>query len=88
MKLIKGIKAKCAIGAVSVALLVLAGCGGGGSADNSSSTPTLATAAASVEGLLAYMKVAVATTIETTEPIDISTFVAPTSDTTEPDPSV
>jgi hypothetical protein len=82
---------KTGLAAGAAGLLVLAACGGGGggSSDNGgSSAPTLASAAGSVEGLLAYMKVAVSTTSDTTEPIDVTTFVAPTSDTTEPDPSV
>ena len=78
----------------AVLLLALTGCGGD---DNTASTPvtptppvtpttpTLATAMASVSGLIEYMKLQVATLLDTAEPTDVTSFVPPTSDTTEPD---
>jgi hypothetical protein len=85
-----------AASALATALLLTA-CLGGGSDYSAPSTPTtptqpatptLATAAASVSGLLDYMKLQVASLLDTAEPTDVSSFVPPTSDTTEPDPSV
>ncbi len=82
-------RTRWAIGAAGLlALTACGGGGGGGSANNGNGAPSLTTAATSVEGLQAYMKVAVTSSSETSEPIDVSTFVAPTSDTTEPDPSI
>lgn len=76
--------------------LALAACGGGDGGSTTTpttpttptqpATPTLATAAASVAGLLDYMKLAVASLLDTAEPTEVSSFVPPTSDTTEPEP--
>ena len=77
--------------------LTLAACGGGDGGSTTTpttpttptqpTTPTLATAAASVAGLLDYMKLAVASLLDTAEPTDVASFVPPTSETAEPDPA-
>jgi len=52
-----------------------------------SNTPP-ASASASVAGFIAYMKLLVVTMPDTTTPLDVSAFVAPTDDTGMPDPSI
>ena len=72
-------------------LTVLASCGGSGS-DNGNPTPTPppvsntppASAGASVDGFIAFLKTVVPTFPENTETLDVVTFVAPVSDNTEP----
>ena len=79
---------------LGVALTVLASCGGssGGSGDNSTPAPVSNTppdtASASVTGFIAYLKTLVATRQNTVEPLDVTTFVAPKSDNTEPDTTI
>lgn len=69
----------------SVLALGLTACGGGGGKDParaSANTPP-ASAAASVEGFVAYLQRLVANQGDGTVPLDVGDFVAPTSDTTE-----
>ena len=72
---------------------VLASCGGsddGGPAvvaPPASNQPP-ASASQNVDGFIAYLKLLVVTKPETTEPLDVTAFVAPTTDTSEPDPSI
>lgn len=70
--------------------LALSACGGD---DDTPSTPAAtaavpASASASVDGLIAYLKLLVASgpSADTLEPVDTSTFKPMTSDTTEPSP--
>jgi len=74
------------------ACIGLASCGG--SDDNgippvatTSNTPP-ASASASVGGFIAYLKLLVVTMPDTTTPLDVSAFVAPTDDTGPFDPSI
>ena len=72
-------------------VLVLASCGG-----SDDGTPPLATpvnqppasASASTDGFIAFLKTVVVTMPETTEPLDVATFVAPVADLAQPDPSI
>lgn len=78
--------------AVGMALL-LASCGG---SDDGSPTPVTAvdanqppaSASASSDGFIAFLKTIVGTTPETTLPLDVTTFVAPTTETALPDPAI
>lgn len=76
----------------SVALL--ASCGGGGDDGGNDNTPPApsntppASASSSVDGFIAYLQGLVVTRQDTSEPLDVTAFVAPTSDTTEPDASI
>ncbi len=69
-----------------VIVTTLASCGGGNDDGGPapvtpvSNTPP-ASASASVGGFIAYLKTLVVTMPETTEPLDVATFVAPTDDT-------
>lgn len=77
----------------AAALITLASCGGSG---NSSSPPPVtpppasneppASASASVTGFIDYLLSLTATMQDTVEPLDLTNFTAPISDTTEPDP--
>ncbi len=69
----------------------------GGHDDGNQSSPPAATtttnvppasAAASVSGFIAFMKTVVAVQLDMSQPLDVSNFVAPTSDTTLPDPTI
>ncbi len=62
--------------------------GGGSSAPPATSNTPPASASASVDGFIAYLKGLVATMQDTVEPLNVDGFTAPTSDTTEPDPTV
>jgi hypothetical protein len=74
-------------------LTVLASCGGhdDGAAPIApiavSNTPP-ASASADVSGFIAFMKTLVATQQDASDPLDLTAFVAPTIDTTDPDPSI
>lgn len=65
----------------------LAACGGGGGKGGgggvAANTPP-ASASASVQGFVSYLQGIVATRSESAEPVDLSGFVAPSSDTDEP----
>lgn len=78
-----------------VTVMALASCGGGN--DNGGPPPAPPPAASnqpppsassSVAGFIAYLKTLVVTKQDTVEPLDLTGFVAPVSDTTEPDPGV
>ncbi len=85
------------LGLVAAGLVVagsLASCGGHDDGNPTppppaptSNTPP-ASAAGSVDGFIAYLKTVVAVPLDTSDPLDVSTFVAPTSDVTEPDPTI
>jgi hypothetical protein len=72
----------------------LASCGGSDHDDNNVPPVAIdfnippASASASVDGFIAFMKGVVATTPDTLAPLDVANFVAPTSDTTEPDQTI
>ncbi|MGI9025259.1 MAG: hypothetical protein ACR2GP_06710 [Burkholderiaceae bacterium] len=76
-------------------LVALASCGGGHDDGNNpppapqpaSNTPP-ASASASVQEFIDYLKILVATMQDTVEPLDVNAFVAPVSDTADPDPGV
>jgi hypothetical protein len=75
-------------------VVTLASCGGNDNHDNGpvppapvSNTPP-ATASQNVDGFIAFLKILVPTRQDTVEPLDVSTFVAPTNDTGDPDPSI
>jgi len=82
------------IGAASA--VTLASCGGGDDDDNGNTpvTPPVtsnqppASASQSVDGFIAFLKTVVPTKPETSEPLDVTGFVAPTNETGEPDPAV
>jgi hypothetical protein len=73
----------------------LAACGG--SDDSPNNQPPVSTvdpnvppasASASVDGFIAFMKGVIATTPDAATALDVTAFVAPTSDTTEPDQTI
>ena len=81
------------VGAGLAVAAAVASCGGHDDG-NPSSPPAAATntppasAAASVGGFIAFMKTVVAVQLDMSQPLDVSNFVAPTSDTTLPDPTI
>ena len=77
----------------STALLAgLAGCGGGGSTPVPPPPPPAAideippSASASTLGLKNYLSDLSTMTVDNKEPLDLSSFLPPTSDTAEPEP--
>ncbi len=78
--------------------LVLASCGGSddGSPETPTPTPVVpvdsnrppASASTTTDGFIAFLKTLVVTTPETTTPLDVADFVAPTSETALPDPTI
>ena len=81
--------------AVAATVMLLASCGGND--DNgmaavtqppvASNTPP-DSASADIPGFIAFLKTLVPTQPETTQPLDVTMFVAPMSDTAVPDPSI
>ena len=75
-------------------VITLASCGGGRDDGNPPATPPPvatvppASASASAQGFIDYLKTLIVTMQNTVEPFDVNSFIAPTSDTTEPDPGV
>jgi hypothetical protein len=75
--------------AAALAAMALGACGGddhneanaGGSANTGTDIPASATA--SVDGLLAYVNTLIASSSDTSEPVNVGNAVLPTSDTTE-----
>ena len=75
--------------------IMLASCGGGH--DDGGPPPVTpppvsnmppASASADVAGFIAYLKILVVTMPDADQPLDLSAFTAPTSDTALPDPGV
>jgi hypothetical protein len=64
----------------------LAGCGGGDDAPAQppATSQVPASASASSAGFIAYLQALVASMADTLEPVDVSTVVPPTDETTEP----
>lgn len=85
---------RLAIGAGVALSVLLASCGGGGDDGGPAPVPPVVSntppdsASASTDGFIAYLKILVATMPENTEPLDVASFVAPTSDTAPFDPSI
>ncbi len=85
-----------AIALAGVAMVItLASCGGGHDDGNPAPAPPPpvatvppASASASAQGFIDYLKTLIGTMQDTVEPFDVNSFIAPTSDTTEPDPGV
>lgn len=76
-----------------VTVVSLASCGGSSNNDTPPAPPAAsnqppASASSSVAGFIAYLKTLVVTMQDTVEPLDLTGFIAPVSDTTEPDPGV
>ena len=75
-------------------LVALASCGGGHDDGNPTPTPPPVSntppdsASASLQGFIDYLKILVATMQDSAEPLDVNAFVAPVSDTADPDPGV
>jgi hypothetical protein len=78
--------------ALVAATALLTGCGGGGgSAEVATPAATDAvpsSASASPQGLRVYLSTLSATTVDTKEPLDLSSFDPKASDDTEPDPLI
>jgi len=69
--------------------LVLGGCGGGGDSGNGASGTDIAgsipsSATASVDAFIAYMKLQIAGTSETSNPVSLGDAAGPTSETASP----
>ncbi|MEO8806194.1 MAG: hypothetical protein ABI433_08930 [Burkholderiaceae bacterium] len=69
------------------AVALLAACGGGGddNATPAATTEVPASASASVAGLISYLKLLVAASADTLEPVDVSAVTPPVGDAAEPD---
>ena len=82
-------KTRSSLVALAAAALVSA-CGGGGDYNNTpapvipATTAVPPSASASVAGFIAYLKLLVASSADTLEPVDTSAVVGPTDDTAEP----
>ena len=89
-----GIRRSGAIMAAVAAMLTLASCGGGHDDGGPVAPPAAVSntppdsASASVLGFIAFLKILVPTQPETTDPLDVTAFVAPTTETGDPDPSI
>ena len=75
------------LGVLSAAVL-LAACGGGGGDDSPppATAEVPASASASADGFIAYLKVLVVAAADMLEPVDVSAVTPPGSDSTEPTP--
>lgn len=79
---------KTKLGVLSMAALLLAGCGGGGSGDGPQASDPLAaipaSAGQSTQGMMSYLGALPPLDAETREPVSLNGFAAPTSETDEP----
>ena len=67
------------------AAAALAACGGGGGDDTPPATSEVpASASASADGLIGYLKRLVASAADTLEPVDVSAVTPPAADSAEP----
>jgi hypothetical protein len=67
------------------AVVLLAACGGGGDDNPPPATSEVpASASASVDGFISYLKALVASVAEMLEPVDVSAVTPPASETAEP----
>ena len=75
-------------GAVASAV-ALAACGGGDDAAAPPATAQVpASASASIDGFISYLKDLVASSADLLDPVDVSGVTPPTDDTSAPDPSI
>ncbi len=79
--------------AATAVVTMLASCGGSDDGQPvvappvASNTPP-ASASVDVDGFIAFLKILVPTQPDTTQPLDVTAFVAPMTDTGLPDPSI
>ena len=69
-----------------VVAAALAACGGGGDDTPAPTAQVPASANASVGGFMAYLRALVASPAEMLEPVDVSSVVPPTDESSEPQP--
>ena len=70
-------------------VIMLSACGGAGSGESPAPAPTAqvpASASQSVEGMMSYLGVLIASRADGLEPVDLGAATAPTGDTIEPQP--
>lgn len=65
---------------------LLAGCGGGGHDAPPATSEVPASASASIDGFVDYLKKLVASSADTLEPVDTAAVTGPTDETSEPKP--
>ena len=70
--------------AALAAAMLLAACGGGGHDDPPATSEVPASASASVDGFIDYLKKLVASSADTLEPVDTAAVTGPTDETSEP----
>ena len=70
--------------AALAAATLLAACGGGGHDDPPATSEVPASASASVDGFIDYLKKLVASSADTLEPVDTAAVTGPTDETSEP----
>ena len=70
--------------AALAAATLLAACGGGGHDDPPATSEVPASASASVDGFVDYLKKLVASAADTLEPVDTAAVTGPTDETSEP----
>ena len=70
--------------AALMAAVVLAACGGGDEAPPPATSEVPASASQSVDGFISYLRALVASAADMLEPVDTSSVVPPTDDTSEP----
>jgi hypothetical protein len=77
-------RTKATVAALSAAAILVA-CGGGGDHNDPPATSEVpASASASIDGFVAYLKKLVASSAETLEPVDTAAVTGPTDETSEP----
>jgi len=78
-------RTKATLAALSAAALVAA-CGGGGDNSPPATSEVPASASASVDGFVDYLKKLVASAADMLEPVDAAAVAGPTDETSEPKP--
>ena len=71
-------------GVVLCAAAALAGCGGGDDTPPPATSQVPASASASIDGFISYLKELVASSADTLEPVDVSGVTPPTDETSAP----
>ena len=78
-------RTKAMVAALSAAAFVAA-CGGGGDNTPPATSEVPASASASVDGFVDYLKKLVASAADMLEPVDVAAVAGPTDETSEPKP--
>jgi len=79
---------RLSLGAALAAALALSACGGDDFNNRPATEEVPASASASTQGFIAYLRELVASSADLLEPVDVSGVTPPVDETAEPDPAI